>query len=135
MPETLVGKATTNSIANSVTTIQIKELVCNLTIEPNAFGDILPIIPNAARTSRNKILYQLKIRARVTRYIDGGPVVDFKLSIHSNRSGDKIEFGGSTNKEGEITITLSTREPGELYLHTNSPSVTMPKFTIKLQEA
>lgn len=135
MLETLIGRATTNSIADSVTTVKINDYICTLSVESNIFGDFLPIIPKDARTLRNKVLYQLKIKAKLTRYANETPAQGFNLTIHSNRPDDKIESGGHTNKEGEATFTLSTRDSGELYLITNSPGVTMQKFTIRLNEA
>jgi 3D (Asp-Asp-Asp) domain-containing protein len=135
MSEVLVGQALTNPVPNSVTAVKIDEYICVLKIEQNSFGDLLPIIPTTARTERNKVLYQLKLRAKLTRHVDGKPVPDYKLKIQSNRTSDQIEVNGNTNKEGEISFTLRTREAGELELMTNTAGITMANFPVKLSEA
>lgn len=135
MPETLVGHGLTNPVPSSIVTVKIEEYICNLKIEENIFGDTLPIIPTASRTDRNRVLYQLTLRARLTRHVDGKPVPDFRLSIQSSRPNDQIKISSNTNGQGEVTLTLSTREPGELELSTTSTGVTMAEFAIKLREA
>jgi 3D (Asp-Asp-Asp) domain-containing protein len=135
MSEVLVGQAVTNPTPNSITTVKVNEYICVLKIEKNSFGDFLPIIPSAARTQRNKVLYQLKLRAVVTRHIGGKPVSDYNLKIQSSRNSDQIEVNGKTNKDGETTLTLSTRDAGELELITNTAGITMANFAVKLNEA
>jgi len=135
MPEALVGQANANPVPGSIVKVKIDEYICTVVIEQNEFGDTLPIIPTAARTERNKILYQLKIKAKLTRQTDGVPVSSHKFSIRSNRTGDRIESKGQTNAQGEVTFTLVTREPGELELSTSTEGITMPTFKIKLKEA
>ena len=135
MPEALVGQATTNPNAGSIATVKVNDYICTLALEQNLFGDTLPIIPTTARTERNKILYQLKLTAKLTRQADGKPVPSHKFSIKSNRSSDRVEPTGQTNIQGEITFTLVTRESGDLELSTPTAGITMSKFPIKLQEA
>ncbi|WP_298438459.1 hypothetical protein [Geobacter sp.] len=38
--------------------------LASLEILKNAFGDTLPIIPKSSRTQNNKVLYQLKLKAK-----------------------------------------------------------------------
>ncbi|MEW6759589.1 MAG: 3D domain-containing protein [Pseudomonadota bacterium] len=109
--------------------------ICTLTLQINEFGDTLPIIPIDSRTEHNKVLYQQKIKAKLTRKADGKPVADQRFSIRSNRQGDKIDSTGKTNTHGEITFVLTTREPGALELDIASAGITMSKFPVKLQEA
>lgn len=135
MSEVLVGEANTNSAKGSVAKVKIDDYICTLAVEQNEFGDTLPVIPTAARTERNKILYQLKIKAKLTRQADGSPVSSHKFSIKSNRTGDRVESKGQTNAQGEVTFTLVTRESGELTLDTSTAGITLSPFPIKLQEA
>jgi 3D (Asp-Asp-Asp) domain-containing protein len=135
MSELLVAKANTNPAPGSVVKVKIGGYVCTVVLEKNEFGDSLPIIPTASRTERNKILYQLKIKAKLTRQVDGGPVPNYKFSIKSNRESDRVESKGQTNSQGEVTFTLVTREPGELELSTTTAGITMSAFAIKLKEA
>jgi 3D (Asp-Asp-Asp) domain-containing protein len=135
MSEVLVGQGNANPTPGSIAKVKIDEYVCAVVLEQNAFGDTLPIITTDARTERNKILYQLKIKAKLTRQADGSPVSSHKFSLRSNRSSDRVESKGQTNAQGEITFTLVTREPGELELNTPTAGITMPAFTIKLKEA
>lgn len=135
MPEVQVGQANTNSTEGSVAKVKIGDYVCSLSLEQNEFGDTLPIIPTSARTERNKILYELKIRAKLTRQVDKSPVSNYKFSIKSNRTGDRVESKGQTNAQGELTFTLVTRESGELLLNTSKPEIMMSSFPVKLQEA
>lgn len=135
MSEVLVGQANTNPVPGSITTVKIGDYICTLALEKNEFGDTLPIIPTAARTEHNKVLYQLNIRAKLTRLLDGGPVPSYKFSIRSNRGSDRVESKGQTNAQGEVTFTLVTREPGELELNTSTAGITMTAFLVKLQEA
>lgn len=60
---------------------------------------------------------------------------DKSFSLKSNRNEDRIELKGKTNNQGEITFVLVTREPGELELTPATADITMPKFSIELQEA
>lgn len=135
MSEVLAGQANTNPTKGSVAKIKIADYVCRLVLEQNEFGDTLPVIPTAARTERNKILYQLKINAKLTQQANGSPVPSYKFSIKSNRTGDRVESKGQTNTQGEVTFVLVTREPGELLLTTSTPGIMMTSFSVKLQEA
>lgn len=135
MSEAIVGEAATNTTAGSVATVKINDQVCALTIEKNEFGDDLPIIPTMSRTEKNKVLYLLKLRGKITRHADGQPVAGYQFSIRSNRTSDRVESKGQTNQNGELTFTLLTREPGELELHSPTAGVTMAKFAIELKEA
>lgn len=135
MSEVLVGEANTNPTKGSVAKVIIDDYVCTLSLEQNEFGDTLPVIPTAARTERNKILYQLKIKAKLTRQTDASPVPSHKFAIKSNRTGDRVESKGQTNAQGEVTFTLVTRESGELILNTSTAGISMSPFPIKLQEA
>lgn len=135
MSDAIAGQAHTNPIPNSVITLKIDEYICSLSREQNSFGDFLPIIPLNTYTERNMILYELKLRAKITRRVDGAPVSDYKLKVQSNRINDQIEMKGNTNKEGEITIILRTRQAGDLELSTNAPGITMAKFSVMLSEA
>jgi 3D (Asp-Asp-Asp) domain-containing protein len=135
MSEVIVGQANTNLTPGSVAAVKIYDYICTLVLEKNELGDTLPIIPTAARTERNKILYHLSINAKLTRQIDGNPVPSHKFSIRSNRGSDRIESKGQTNAQGEVTFTLVTREPGELELTTPTAGISLSPFLIKLQEA
>lgn len=135
MPEVRVGQSTTNSTPNSVATVRISDYVCTLQLEENEFGDTLPTIPTDARTERNKVLYRLKIRAKLTQQADKKPVSGHKFSVRSNRASDQVESKGQTNAQGELTFTLTTRDPGELELTTPTAGIMMAPFVIKLQEA
>lgn len=135
MSEVPIAHANTNSIPGSVTTVKINDFICILDIEKNEFGDNLPIIPTASRTERNRILYNLKIKAKLTVQADGRPVPGYKFSIRSNRSNDRVESKGQTNSQGEITFTLITRDPGELQLSTSTPGISISPFSITLEEA
>ena len=57
------------------------------------------------------------------------------FKIQSNRTSDQIEVNGNTNKEGETSFTLRTREDGELELLMSTAEITMASFPIKLREA
>lgn len=135
MSEVLVGQASTNPTPGSIATVKIGDYVCTLDLEENEFGDTLPIIPTSARTEHNKILYHLKIRAKLTLQADGAAVPSYKFSIRSNRASDRVESKGKTNAQGEVTFTLVTREPGELELSTSTAGIIMSPFSIKLREA
>jgi 3D (Asp-Asp-Asp) domain-containing protein len=135
MPEVRVGQSTTNPTRDSVTTIKIGDYLCALVLEVNEFGDTLPIIPADARTESNKVLYQLKIRAKLTHRTDKKPVAGHKFSLRSNRASDQVESKGQTNAQGELTFTLTTREPGELELTTPTAGIMMAPLVVKLQEA
>jgi len=135
MSEELVSQAVTNSIKGSIVTVKIDSHICTLSLEMNEFGDTLPVIPTAARTERNKVIYQLGIRAKITRKTDGNPVPNYKFSIRSNRASDRVESKGQTNAQGEVTFMLITREPGDLEISTPTAGIAMSPFPIKLQEA
>lgn len=135
MSQALVGQAITNPSPGSVAPVKIDNYICTLALEENEFGDNLPVIPKAARTERNKILYHLKIRAKLTKNDNGKPVPGYKFSIIFNRTTDRVETKGTTNTDGELTFTLITRVPGELELKVSTSGITMPRFQIKLEEA
>lgn len=131
----IVSQANTNLNPDSIVKVKIDEYICTLTLEKNKFGDTLPIIPTSARTERNKILYHLSIKAKITKKDTGNPVPDYKFSIRSNRTSDRLESKGKTNAQGESIFTLITREPGELELDNLASDITMPIFSIRIQEA
>lgn len=135
MSEVIIAKATTNPTSGSVVPVKLDDYVCTLIIEKNKFGDDLPIIPTDSRTEKNKVLYQLKLTARLTRHKDGAPVQDQYFSLKSSRSTDRVESKGKTNVQGEITFTLTTRESGELEITAQTPGITLPGFKIKLHDA
>lgn len=135
MSEVMIAKASTNTTPGSVVPVKVDDFVCTLLIEENKFGDILPIIPTDSRTEKNKVLYQLKILAKLTQHRNGTPVPEHKFSLKSNRSSDRVESKGTTNTRGELTFTLFTREPGELELTSQTEGITMPSLTIKIQDA
>lgn len=135
MSEVPVGKSNTNLTPGSVTVVRLNEFTCVLDIEKNEFGDTLPIISVASRTERNRILYNLKIKAKLTRQTDGTPVPSYKFSVKSNRTQDRTESKGQTNSQGEVTFTLTTREPGELELTTSTSGISTSPLLITLQEA
>lgn len=135
MSDVNVGQGITNPNEGSVVTVKIDDYICGITLEQNKFGDTLPIIPTSARTERNKILYQLKLTAKLTHRIDGKPASNHKFSIRSNRATDRVESKGQTNTQGELTFTLSTREAGDLELNISTAGITMAPFPIKLKEA
>jgi 3D (Asp-Asp-Asp) domain-containing protein len=62
-------------------------------------------------------------------------VPDYRLSIQSNRANDQVEVSGTTNSQGEATITLNTREAGELELSATKEGITLAKFPAKLSVA
>jgi 3D (Asp-Asp-Asp) domain-containing protein len=130
-------KTTTTQDSNDPKVVEIASYryACELRLEQNAFGDTLPIIPEAARVERDKVLYQLKIKARLTQQDSGAPVPNFKFSIKSNRSADRVESKGKTNQQGEVTFTLTTRESGEVELEAATAGITMQRFHTKLQDA
>lgn len=135
MSEAIVAKAITNPTPGSVVAVKVEDLVCTLTIEKNKFGDDLPIIPTDSRTEKNKVLYQLRIRAKLISHKDGTAVSGHSFLLKSSRSGDRIESKGKTNTQGETTFVLITREPGELELTLLTTGITMSSFNIKLKEA
>ena len=135
MSETIIAKAITNPTPGSVVSVKVDDYVCMLVVEKNKFGDDLPIIPTSSRTERNKILYQLELKARLTQHANGTPVPGHYFSLKSDRSSDRIESKGKTNAQGEMTFILATREPGELELSVQTAGITMHNLKIKLQEA
>lgn len=135
MAETLIASATTNTTPNSVVQVQVEDLVCSLAVQTNEFGDDLPIIPTSSRTENNKILYQLKLKATLVQRANGKPVAGHVLAIVSNRGRDRITSSGSTNANGELLLTLETRDSGELELKTTAAGVTLPAFPLALKEA
>jgi len=135
MPEAIISNAITNPMPGSIVTVKIDDYVCLLTIEKNKYGDDLPIIPTESRTEKNKVLYQLKLLAKLTQHKAGTPVSGHSFSLKSNRSCDRVESKGRTNTQGEMTFVLFTREPGEIELTVPTAGITMPSFKIKLQEA
>lgn len=135
MPELTVGQAATNPTPGSVVAVKVEDYVCTLNVEQNNFGDTLPTIPADSRTERNKILYQLKLRAKLIQHTDGNPVAGYKFSLKSNRPNDRIESKGTTNKDGELIFTLTTRDSGQLKLTSTSTGITMAEYEVNLKEA
>ena len=131
------AKTTTPQDSNEAKMVEIASyrFACELTLEQNAFGDTLPVIPEAARVEHNRVLYQLKIKARLTHQDTGAPVPDFKFFIKSNRRVDRVESRSKTNQQGETTFMLTTREPGEVELEAATAGIIMQRFRTKLQDA
>ena len=80
MADVLIATATTNITPGSIVQVPVEDIVCSLTIQPNEFGDNLPIIPTASRTENNKVLYQIKLKAKLVRHADGTAVAGHATS-------------------------------------------------------
>jgi 3D (Asp-Asp-Asp) domain-containing protein len=135
MADVLIATATTNTVPASVVPVQVEDLVCSIAIEPNTFGDTLPIIPTASTTQNNKVLYRLILKARLVQHSDGSPAVGHSLAISSSRTADQLAASGTTDANGEMLLTLETREAGDLDLTTTTTGVTLSPFRVSLQEA
>ena len=130
-----IATAMTNKTIGSVVHVKVEDLICSLTVLPNVFGDTLPIIPKESRTVDNKVLYQLELKAKLIKHADGKPESGHPLHFRSNRTNDKITSGATTDANGELLLTLETREQGPLELNTTTAGVTLPVFKLNLKEA
>jgi 3D (Asp-Asp-Asp) domain-containing protein len=135
MANVLIAQATTNVQAGSVVAVQVEDLVCSLSFVTTSFGDTLPIIPTAARVQAGKVLFQTQVKAHLVRHADGQPAADHPLTIVSSRKTDALSAAPATDANGDLIITLSTREQGDLDLSTTTPGVTLPAFKMSIKEA
>lgn len=135
MAEVVLASGTTNSTPESVVRVQVSDIICAISVETNEFGDTLPVIPTSAQTEDEKILYEVRIKAKLTRHADGRSVSDFALAVHSNRPHDKVTSPNCSDTNGELILTLHSRQAGDLELGTTTPGVTMAKFKLSLKEA
>jgi len=115
--------------------IALKDIVGSISIEKNEFSDNLPIIPTASRLKEEKILYHLVFRAKLINHADGKVVGGRAFSIKSNRKADEFTSDGKTNQDGELLITMETREAGEVELETTTNGVVFPTFKLTLKDA
>lgn len=130
-----IATATTNAVPGSIVEVKVEDIICSLAIVPNAFGDTLPVITTASRVENNRILYTIILKAKLVEHADGSPVGVHPLSIQSNRTADRIKSKGSTDANGEMTLTLETREAGILELKITTANISMPDFQLELKEA
>ncbi|SEN09616.1 3D (Asp-Asp-Asp) domain-containing protein [Duganella sp. CF517] len=135
MSDVIVATANTNPTPGSVVEVSVDEMVCSLSIENNKFSDSLPIIPSAARVRSNKVLYRLKLKARLSTHADGVKVSGNRLNIESNRQMDNVVSRGKTDSKGELIIVFETREPGDVELRVTTTGITCPVLKINLKEA
>lgn len=135
MAEVLVATATTNTTPGSVVQVQVEDLICSVGIIQNEFGDDLPIIPTAARTENNKVLYQIKLKAKLVQHVDGQAKGGHVLVVTSSRSHDRITSSGRTDANGEMVLTVESREVGTVKLKTTTAGVTMSPFELTLKNA
>lgn len=135
MSDEIVAEGITNTNNGSVVVVKIDDIVCHLSIKENSFGDSLPTIPTASRVEHGKILYELKIIAKIKTHDSGEPVTDHLLTIRSDRPCDAIKTTGKSDSNGEIIITLQTRESGKLELSTVTDGVTLLPLKVSLQDA
>jgi len=131
----LVGTAVSNPVATSLVQVQVEDLLCTITIENNAQGDKLPIIEKASRTQGNKVLYHLKLKARLVQRADGKPAAGHALAFKSSRVADKLTVPPKTDANGELLFTIDTREKGEAVLTTSTDGVTLAEFKVTFKEA
>ncbi len=131
----LIGTAVTNSLTSSVVQVQVEDLLCAITIVPNELGDNLPIIQKASRTLNNKVLYHLKLKAKLVQHADGKPVPGHALVLKSSRATDKLTMSPKTDANGELVFTIDTREKGEAVITTTTQGVTLAEFKVTFKEA
>lgn len=131
----LVATAVTHTAADSMVQVTVQDFVCTLATQPNAFNDLLPIIPTASRVENGRILYQLQLKATLVNHANGYLVEGHALEIHSNRTGDTVRVSARSDSRGELTVVLETRTPGDLELRTSTPGVTLSPFQVHLKDA
>ncbi|WP_202423624.1 3D domain-containing protein [Duganella margarita] len=131
----LVGTAVTNSVTSSLVQVQVDDLLCTITIVPNELGDSLPTIQKASRTLNNKVLYHLKLKARLVQRAGGKPAPGHVLALKSSRPGDKLTVPPKTDDNGELVFTIETREKGEAVITTTTQGVTLAEFKVTFKEA
>jgi len=135
MATVLVATATTNTTPGSIVQVQVEDLVCSLTVQPNIFGDSLPIIPTSSRTENNKVLYQVKLKARLIQHAGGQAAGGHILAITSSRAADRILSTGIADVNGEILFTVETRIAGRAEFTSMTEGVTLPPFQLNFKEA
>jgi 3D (Asp-Asp-Asp) domain-containing protein len=131
----LVGTAVSNPVATSLAKVQVEDLLCSITIVPNEQDDNLPIIQKASRTLNNKVLYHLKLKARLVQRADGKPAPGHALALKSSRAADKLAVPPKTDANGELVFTIDTREKGEAVITTTIDGVTLAEFKVTFKEA
>lgn len=131
----VIATATTNTTPDSVVQVQVEDIVCLITVVPNLFDDLLPVIPTEARTENNKVLYSIKLKAKLVQHANGAVVGIHPLAIHSSRTSDRITSTGSTDANGEMLLSLETRQAGALDLNATTAGISMAEFQLHLKEA
>lgn len=130
-----IATATTNTRTDSLVQVQVEDIVCALTVETNAFGDNLPVIPTASRIEDNQVLYQIKLKALLVNHADGRTVENHALRIKSNRASDTLRLERVSDQDGHLTITVESRLPGALELVAEAEGVTSAPLKLNFKEA
>jgi 3D (Asp-Asp-Asp) domain-containing protein len=135
MVDTHVGTATTNQQPGSVKKVVVEDLLCSLSAIPNALGDTLPIIPSSSNVQGGNVLFQLTFKAHLAQRADGKAVAGHAVEITSSNGSDKIIGTSTTDANGDLTITLETRDQGDRNLATPTAHVTLMPLKVSVGEA
>lgn len=134
-PDAAIAPKHSADKAESSTDKSDSGLVCTASIETNDFGDTLPVIPQKSRVSDGKVLFRVTIKARLKTKEDGKPAANHSLTIQSSQSADNIKTKGTTGSNGEMLITLETREQGTRSLTTTTSGIQMESLDVSINEA
>lgn len=135
MPSSVIASAQTNPVVGSVVRAVMTEFSCVVTLDQNSFGDLLPIIPSDSQTIKNHVLFRQKFRAKVFRQPNNEPVLGNQMQFQSDNEDDRITLEGKTNKFGEISFFLETRDLGVRTITNLSSNVTMLPFEFEISQA
>lgn len=135
MAETLIASGQSNQNDGSIQVVTVEDILCSLVISKNEFEDDLPIIPTGSNVEHEKVLYRLSLKAKLTERGIGKPISGRGLELKSNRQNDTIRQNNKSDANGEIVVTLETRDSGKLTLSSSSKGVTMAETKLSLQEA
>lgn len=131
-----VGTGSTNPTVGSTVVVGVADLVLAWEVQTNAFNDLLPVIPTASRVQTGLVLYSLKIKATLTSLRSKAPVTGHALTVTSNRPSDKVTASSAmTGADGNVVLTLETREKGTLKLSVAETDVTGSPLSITLKDA
>ncbi|WP_176343136.1 3D domain-containing protein [Paraburkholderia bryophila] len=131
-----VATGTTNPTAGSTVVVDVTDLTLAWEIQDNAFGDKLPIIPRESHVEHGKVLYRLKIKARLRSLSAAAPVAGRSISITSNRTGDRVQLSPtSTDSNGAVIVTLEGRDKGARTLTVTDHDITAVPLDVTLSDA
>jgi 3D (Asp-Asp-Asp) domain-containing protein len=106
-----------------------------MSILPNSFGDNLPIIPSSSSVQDGKVLFTQTLKAHLIERASGKLVAGHALQFSSSQEGDKISATAATDADGDMTLTLETRDSGSRQITMSTPHVTLAAFAIDIGEA